>query len=98
MVQRAPRRADDDLRAAAQGRKLAVKAFAAVKQSHGKGVVKSCELVEFAGDLNSQLPGRQQHEHLGVSFCFVDCRDRGDREGEGLARPGLRTADDVFSL
>ena len=55
------------------------------------------QFVHLAGHLGGQLAGGAEDEHLHGVKCGIGFFDRGNGEGGGFARSGLRLPDDIFA-
>jgi hypothetical protein len=99
-VLEATRRGDEQVDAAVEGVDLR-----RVGQATGHQLVAQAEDVheglERVGDLHGQLTGGHQDQGAratrGRLLAVVEARQRGEAEGEGLAGPGLATAEDVLA-
>jgi hypothetical protein len=87
VVQDAPRRADDDVDAAAQLAELAVDGLAAVHGQHADAALGAVA-VRRLGHLHGQLARGRQHERLHPAQIRVDALHQREREGGGLAGAG----------
>jgi hypothetical protein len=92
-----PRCAHHEVGAAFQLGELPLIGGAAVDRHRPQRLHEAAERAGRGRDLHRQLPGRRQDQHLGRPLAWVDAFERGNAEGRGLARPGLRLADDVVS-
>ena len=89
--------ADDDLRAGLELLDLAFVGLAAVDGDDLRRAVAGGEL-EVLGHLHAQLARRDDDEGLDAGLRVqADALDEGEAEAEGLARSGLRLADDVLA-
>ena len=97
----APWRANDDVRAAAHALLLRPAADAA-EDDAGEDRLTGGEAADGGVDLQRQFPRRRQDQHTGVERAGPAARggkvlkDR-QREGRGLARAGLRDAEQVMA-
>ena len=83
------------MHAAAQRCKLRTVTLAAIDgQDAEAGHVRGVAL-ERLGDLDRQLAGGREYEHLRLCLTEVQVRQGGQREGGGLAGAGLGLADQV---
>ena len=88
-VDQATRRGDDHVDAVAQGSDLVVHAGAAVHRRHPP-VDRLGQGFEDLGDLEGELPGRNQDQGSGpLRRRPRDAGENREAEGERLARPGL---------
>ena len=95
---------DDDLRTAAQAGQLRAVGGAAVNRQHGEVLHMGCVGGEGLCNLQGQLAGGGQDQHLGVAGDTVDVGEFShagegrQREGRGLTGTGLRQTDHVAAL
>jgi hypothetical protein len=90
------RRADDEARAAAQVGDLAVHMGAADADGGAQAGAEG-EVAELLVDLDGQLAGRDQDEHLFL-LAVEHLVDQRDEEGGRLAGAGIGDADDVAAV
>ena len=100
-VEHAAGRADDDVGALAEHRRAAGPSARPPKIRPTLTPLARAELLEHAADLDGQLAGRGQHQHLDAALARVDaarwpgCRRRAScrsRCGPGRSRRGRRAA------
>src|SRR5579871_2289876 len=94
VVQHPARRADDDLRAHAEGAELAVDGLPAVDGHNAQPVVLA-EVVRLLRHLDTELSGGQQDDSLRIVLGGVQPLGQGQGERGGLAGSSLRLADEV---
>ena len=97
VVHDAARRADDDVRALAEAKKLAVVGLAAVNRQGVEAAFEEGQLVDFLGNLDGQLARRAEDQNLGVAPGDIHLFDGRGGEGGGFAGAGLGLADDVLA-
>ncbi len=90
--------ADHDVHATAQRRQLLAVRLAAVHRQHAEAGHRGRIGLERLGDLDGQLAGRRQHQHLRLGRGKVDVGQHRQREGAGLAGTGLRLAEHVAAF
>ena len=101
VVEHAPRRADDDVRAVLQALGLVAQRHAAAQRERLHVVFAARESADLGGDLVGELACRAQHqrlhrERLGLAVEFQLGQQR-ERERGGLAAAGLRLHDQVVA-
>jgi hypothetical protein len=95
MIGDAAGRADDDMDPAPQRGELRLIALPAVDRQHVKPRDVCRVALECLGDLQGQLPGRNQHQNLRIRLLDVDFRQHRQSKGGGLAGAGLGLAEHV---
>jgi hypothetical protein len=89
--------ADDDVHAAAQGAELDAVPLPAVDREDVQSLEVRGVAAEGLGDLERELTGGREHQHLGGLLRQVDARKDRERERGRLAGAGLGEADDVLA-
>ena len=89
------RSAHHDLGPTPQARQLHGVGLAAVDRQYRDLGQMGAVAAECFRDLQSKLPGRRQHQRLGVLAGDVDAGENRDREGRRLTGAGLSQPDDV---
>ena len=97
VVEQAAGSADDELRAGAQRAELAVDRGTAVNRSGVKTVHFCAEAVDFLADLDRELAGGAEDQHLRVALFDVEFRKGGKRESGGFPGAGGGKADQVLA-
>ncbi|OIQ71701.1 hypothetical protein GALL_466790 [mine drainage metagenome] len=97
VIDHAPGRADDDVRAAPERGQLRHVALPAVNRQHMKSAAPRRVAGEGFGNLDRQLARGHQHQRLRPRQRDVDALHDRQRERRGLAGAGLRLADQVDS-
>ena len=96
VVHHPARRTDHDVHAAAQGDELHAVPLPAVHREHVQPLEVGGVATERLGDLQRELAGRREHQHLRRRLRQVDAREDRQRERRGLAGAGLGETDDVL--
>ncbi len=100
VIERATRRGDDDVHAAAEDGDLLAEGLSAVDR-HGAGADGAAVAMERLGDLHGELAGGYEHEHGGAGglgrFLREPLQER-QGEGGGLAGAGGGLAQEVAAL
>ncbi len=96
MIEQASGRGDDDVRAGAQGVRLLAITDAAINDG-GAQIGEAGEIAEGGLDLRGEFARGFEDEHARAGRVLAEFREDGQGERGGLARAGLRAADDVAS-
>ena len=100
VIERAARRGDHDVHAAAEDGDLLAEGLPAVDR-HGAGADGAAVAMEGLGDLHGELAGGHQHEHRGAGGLGGFLREllqEGKGEGGGLAGAGRGLSQEIASL
>ena len=96
-VEHTTRRADHDLRAAAQTCDLRTGGATTENQRRANGPIGR-HVSEDLVDLNRELASWSQNQHLNLASRGVNQFDGGDQEGERFAGAGARLTDDILAV
>ena len=94
-VQQPARRGDKDVNPSVQGLALSAVTDSAKHHRHLQ-IGEAGEITEGGLDLGGQFARRFEHQNARVRLGAAESRQDGQPEGGGLARAGLRAADNVL--